>query len=58
MKTSTEVIEKMPKNLKGRVYLPSFDPTNMPLGELLNVMKILFRDVWGEIIIYSFVYGS
>lgn len=51
MKASTEVIERMPKNSKGRVYLPSFDPTILPLAELQNVVKTLFRDAWGELIV-------
>ena len=47
----SEKILKVPKNLNGKVVLPLFNPTGMPLELLQDTLKALFQDAWGEIII-------
>lgn len=44
---------KMPTNLKGKIFLPLFDPATMSLTDLQNVTKTLFRDAWGELIVIT-----
>lgn len=50
VKKTPQVVWKMPKNSKGMVFLPPFDPTAMSVADLQDVTKTFFREAWGEII--------
>lgn len=39
---TAEVVMKMPKNSKGRVFLPPFDPTTASVSNLQEVTKTFF----------------
>ncbi|KAE9398931.1 hypothetical protein BT96DRAFT_939742 [Gymnopus androsaceus JB14] len=45
----SEKILKIPKNLNGKVVLPLFNPTGMPLELLQDTLKALFRDAWDDV---------
>lgn len=38
----------MPRNLRGNVYLPMFDPNDMELERLQDILKTLFSDTWSK----------
>lgn len=43
-----EEILTMPRNSRGNVYLPMFDPNDMELKRLQDILKTLFSDTWSK----------